>query len=438
MSTLVFWFASEAAGALAGFFSALSLALYPRLFILIQSNIKDVPMLSWYILTVWTGWRAVELDDWRWLLVSAGALGVGMGSKSTAGFAFLILLVYLLVRQIRLKKLPSRSLLLAFLVAPFLSYLFIYMSNPIYWPKTGSRPQPVEASSISPKTGSVSERVELSLVQYLLGELKRAASPRSQHSRWGTASLPGWTSIRARFAFFATPMITNILAFIGILVCLQKFYHNEYGYYLMLVIWFFVPLLRTAAPHTIVYGGIRLYVDYVPALCLLAGLGALQVTVWLKTSCQPLSRFAPYLVLAAFLPVTYKLIRLHPYESIYFNSLMGGNEGAMESMYPSTGDVNCTTYPQAVAWFNRHAESGAGIVTVNTHLLNGFGLRSDLRAVFRPEEVAARDNVYYLMVPVSWNYEEEIPWKKENRILVKEIRPDDSPVLLIYKHRKRE
>ncbi len=430
MIMVIYWFAAEAVSPAAGFFSALSMFLHPRLFILVQGNIKDIPMLSMYVLTVWAGWRAVELDDWRWLLVSATAMGLGMGSKSTAGFALLVLLPYFLLRQIRLRKLPSKKLLIALLLSPLICYLLIYASNPSYWgglfSKAEQLPQNVVTTTTSAETPGI--------FQYLLGEWRRASSPGSTHTNWVSASMPGWTSIRSRFAFFVSPMVTNLLAILGAITCFRKFLKKEYEYYFILITWLFIPLFRTAAPYSVAYGGIRLYVDYVPPLCLLAGLGASQLIDRLKIR-LPSPQMAPYIMLAAFLPITYKLIDMHPYQGVFFNFLLGGNKGAMERKYPYTGDINFSTYPEAIAWFNQYAEPNARIIAVNSHLLNGFGLREDLKAVYLQEEALGGQDIYYLTVPVSWTYKQDIPWSEENRRLVKEVRVDGSPVLLIYKHK---
>ncbi len=427
---VIYWFAAEAVSPAAGFFSALAMFLYPRLFILVQGNIKDVPMLSMYVLTVWAGWRAVELDDWRWLLVSAIAMGLGIGSKSTAGFALLVLLPFFLLRQIRLRKLPPKKLLIALLLSPLICYLLMYASKPNYLGVLSSNAKVLQqnavAAAASPETPGI--------FQSLLGEWRRATSPSSGHANWIPASMPGWTSIRARFAFFVTPMVTNLLAVIGAIVCFKKFLNKEYEYYFILITWLFIPLFRTAAPYSVAYGGIRLYVDYVPPLCLLAGLGASQLIDRLRIH-LPSPKLAPYVMLTAFLPLTYKLVDMHPYQGAFFNFLLGGNGGAMERKYPYTGDINFSTHPQAIAWFNQHAEPNARIIADHTHLLNGFGLRKDLKAIHLQDEALGVKDVYYLTVPISWTYKQDIPWSEGNRRLVKEVRVDDSPVWLIYKHK---
>lgn len=429
---VIFWFAAEAVNPVAGFFSALAIILYPRLFVLVQNSIKDIPVLSMYVLTVWSGWRAVERENWRRLLFSAVALGLAVGCKSTGGFALLILLIYFLVRQIRLKKLPGRKFLLAFVLCPLITYALIYASNPNYWPAL--KALEIQQTIAQNQKPTLPKKELSNIFTYLLDEFKRATSPSSVHAHWTGASMPGWTTIRARYAFYVTPVITSLLALFGIIACFKRFFKNEYEYYLILIVWLLIPLLRTAMPYSVAYGGIRLYLDYVPALCLLAGLGAAALVNWFQLKFSA-PTWAKYLLLFCYLPITYKMIATHPYQTAYFNCLIGGNRGAMEKHYPATGDTSGTTYVEALKWFNKNAEKNAKIIAVNSHSLKNFGLRNDLEVTYRDREIPSGRAVYFLITPVTWSYENDIIWPEKNRTLVKKITVDNSPLLLIYKYK---
>ena len=118
----------------------------------------------------------------------------------------------------------------------------------------------------------------------------------------------------------------------------------------VLALWLGVPLLALIGFGMGIYNNIRqLHFVLVPAF-VLAGLGlAVLMTslrrVWLQ-----------YAMLALLLlPGMIGIVRLHPYEYVYFNTYTGGVEGARR-MYAM--DYWCTSYREAMDFVNTHAEPG--------------------------------------------------------------------------------
>jgi hypothetical protein len=112
-----------------------------------------------------------------------------------------------------------------------------------------------------------------------------------------------------------------------------------------------LPVLASFRPGTIVYNNFRQFLFCLPALFLLAGIGLEAV----------LSRFRgrlPGAVLAVLvlLPGVAGLIRLHPYEYIYYNAL-AGTGSSVYSRFES--DYWCTSYRQAMRWVNANAPPNA-------------------------------------------------------------------------------
>jgi len=85
------------------------------------------------------------------------------------------------------------------------------------------------------------------------------------------------------------------------------------------------------------------------------------------------------LVIASFLPITIKMVQMHPNESVYFNPLIGGLRGAASRNIPGWGNSLGSTYRQGTRWLNENAEEGAKLST-------GFGLRSNIALIdLRPD-----------------------------------------------------
>lgn len=143
----------------------------------------------------------------------------------------------------------------------------------------------------------------------------------------------------------------------------------------VLLVTFALPVLASLRPGTIVYNNFRQLLFTVPALFMLAGLGIEQVFRWLK---DPRWRYA--LGLIALVPGIAGIVRLHPFEYMYYNALAGLG-GDVYTRFES--DYWCTADRQALAWLNDHAKQGA-VVEVGGSGVIGQTFefaRSDLRLV---------------------------------------------------------
>lgn len=119
-------------------------------------------------------------------------------------------------------------------------------------------------------------------------------------------------------------------------------------------VWFAVPLIANTVFHVSNYGTIRHYLFALPALALFAGIP-------LDWAMQRLRRPAYKVALVAILvlPGLVSIVRLHPYEYVYFNSLRGGVRGA-EGVFEL--DYWCTSYKEAMGFVNGVAPRSATVV----------------------------------------------------------------------------
>lgn len=119
----------------------------------------------------------------------------------------------------------------------------------------------------------------------------------------------------------------------------------------VLVVWVAVPLFGLIALNVGVYGNLRHLLFVVLPLMIIAGLG-LQWTLEML----PGERLRMGVILLMLLPGILGLVRLHPYQYTYFNSLVGGVGGAAEL---HVLDRWCTSYREAMEYVNREARDGA-------------------------------------------------------------------------------
>jgi hypothetical protein len=88
------------------------------------------------------------------------------------------------------------------------------------------------------------------------------------------------------------------------------------------------PLVCQVTWHGPAFAGLRHFLFVVPALAILAGIGLDAVATALATRSRALAYGGIALVTAYFVADTITLARLHPYEYLFYNDLVGGLQGA--------------------------------------------------------------------------------------------------------------
>jgi hypothetical protein len=113
----------------------------------------------------------------------------------------------------------------------------------------------------------------------------------------------------------------------------------------MMQLWLLFPVFYFVIFRPTVYDGIRHFLFLLPAMAILAGTGAARIAASRRL-------LTGAMVVLLLLPVK-DLIILHPYQSSYFNALVGGVEGASEN-YDT--DYWASSYKEAAEWINLRAE----------------------------------------------------------------------------------
>jgi len=154
-----------------------------------------------------------------------------------------------------------------------------------------------------------------------------------------------------QFLAIATPLPALALALLGIACAVRALWREPDGpradVYRLLLAWLTVPLALFVVLRPNVYDGIRHFLFVLPALALFAALGAEGL---LSFRARPALRFAAgATIFAALLVPAITMVRLHPYQSAYFNALVGGLRGAA-GRYET--DYWAASYKEAAEWIN--------------------------------------------------------------------------------------
>jgi hypothetical protein len=142
--------------------------------------------------------------------------------------------------------------------------------------------------------------------------------------------------------------VAVILFIAGIVLALTKLVKRETLVpFVLFLVWFVIPFAAIILSGSVVYNGFRQILFLVPPLFLMTGY-ALE---WIFARLPNLT-LRLLLLLLVVVPGIYSIIRLHPYQYVYFNSLAGGVQGA-------TGkyelDYWATSYREAALFLNENA-----------------------------------------------------------------------------------
>ncbi len=163
---------------------------------------------------------------------------------------------------------------------------------------------------------------------------------------------------------------------------------------LLCLAWFGLPLVMALAGRPYLYDNFRQMLFALPPLFLLAGWG-LQ-NIWQRL---PRAWLRAALLVVMLLPGLVGILRAHPYQYIYYNSLAGGLPGAFRQYEM---DYWGTSFREAARFLNDNAPQNAVVVVVGPPTTLWRYVRPDIR-VYNIIETSKPENNYYLLVSTRNN-----------------------------------
>lgn len=343
--TLLFIWGSSVYGKVAGVIAAVSLSLYPLFWAESHFNTeKDIPETVFWSFLFFSVWKGIIEKNYKWILMSGLFLGLAMGTKFNVFFTPLIIIpwiiVFLLTNYINKKFsakdffLKNGKFVLSILIAPILSVAIFIGSWPYLWFDLLTNIRGVFSFY---KTIGFTSNIDPNF----LGPL-------------------GINTYPIQWIIFTTPPVILLFSIIGIIVSIFRFKQEKDKLSFLFLLWLIIPILRITWPGTTVYGGIRQIMEYIPALALFAGLGGQTVYSLLKRKINKLVVWI--LIIGLFIPHLLILVKIHPNENVYFNSLIGGLGAAKEKNLPSWGNSFGAPYRQGIIWLNTNVPLNGKVV----------------------------------------------------------------------------
>lgn len=353
-------FAYEVLGVLAGIIAGLIFATYPLFFAEAHFNIKDSIEAAFYTLTIWSFWKSLQKGNWKWLILSSIFCALALGTKFNILFLPLIILPYLVIRYgkraLKVKSWFTQiplSYKICLVISPVIVIgLFVYL-----WPFLWANP------------------------------IKNFIGVFNYYKDIGTGiNYQARDFLFMKFNFYAiywivvtTPPIVLFFTTVGaISVIFRKAIKGKTPF--LWLLWFLLPIARVTVPDTSIYGGARQIMEYIPGMALVSAFGADTLIQFLKAKLGHYKLLSLLITLPTLGFLILPIWRYHPNENVYFNSLIGGLEGAKLRNIPSWGNSFGNAYWQAIEWLNIHAPKNARLALVQGTggNVSGLALRKDI------------------------------------------------------------
>lgn len=323
-------------GLFPGLVSFLTISTYPLFWAESHFNIKDPVQASFFSTTLLLLIISLEKKNSLWLIPTAVFFLLSLGAKFNILFLPLIILPYVLINYRHLIIKPTKNHLFALLAAPLAISIFFILSWPYLWQDIVNR---------------------LGLILTFYKEIGIGAKYQPD-----SFFILGFNTYPIQWILYTTPPLVLGLTTVGIISSWinRRVYKGITCFWLL---WMVIPILRVTIPGTNIYGGIRQIFEFLPAMAIISGLGAWQIIDWIKARSR-VAIFVKILIVGMFLWPLVILVKLHPYQSVYFNSLIGGLHGASQINFPSWGNSLGSAYKGGIEWINANVDKGSKLTLI--------------------------------------------------------------------------
>lgn len=404
----VFLLVYENFGVFPAMMATILLVTYPLFWSESHFNIKDPPMTAFFTGSIYFFDKFMRDKRTKWIICSSILFGLALSIKLNALFLPIIFSIVIFLKR---KELNNKSKYIKPLLVGLVVSFTIFL---LFWPALWNN-FPASLFEVLRFYKEVGTGTNYQPVNYYL---------------FGFNSYP-WL-----WVLYTTPPILLGLFIVGIYFLLKNIKKLN-TFYLLLLIWFFVPLLRASLPGMSIYGGIRQFMEFLPAMVIIAVIGINFLTTKYQVKSNVTKTLFGVLLFGLLLiPIS----RMYPNENLYFNFLIGGLKGASEKNLPSWGNSFGNTYRQGIDWVNLNLPQNSKLTLLQGELINApkIWLRDDIN--YNKENYSGNlamgeyimeltfDNTIKSPLEV-WKYVETLP-------VVYEVSVDQVPVLRIWLNRK--
>ncbi len=412
---VLYRFAEPRLGKFSALMAVLFLATFPRFWADMHFNVKDVPETVTFGLVLMCYWSWFEKPSVKKALGTGLLMGCALAIKANAIFIVPILLLSVLPLSFRTDELRSRF-------THFKHYLWHYLLM-----------------------GIATIVVYILSWPYLytdtLGRLKSYWIYIYSQGGRGLSNL--WNIDPLRQVVTTMPELMLLAVVIGLGFVLQRLWKDKTPFWRFLLAWALIPILRASIPGTVNFDGIRHFLEFVPAVALIAGFGISKIV-------SALARYRPKLQLAMHAAVLFLLVAnlvqinllFYPYLHLYYNVFVGGFAGARDKFLGSeASDYWAASYRQGMEWINQNGPANSYInALIAPWIVEISGpviLRQDIKIVSQLPDFSLMDqspDPYFLMFILrsGGSSQDEIDYIQQHEQPVYRVVVDHVPILVIY------
>jgi hypothetical protein len=364
---IIFLFLYETRGISVAWLGFLFLALYPRYFGDLQTNVKDVPTAVWYTLSIYLAWRAVNRRKIPDLILAGIAAGITFNFKVNAIFIPIIVAVWslwLIITPAKKKLINPIVTWQKNVIAPIGGYFIIaclsaYTIWSIFW--------------VDPYNHLA---YLIRFFQYNTINMEVLLN-----GNWFCSGVNVPWYYPFIYLGAVTPVVMLVAGAIGLIILVVNSIRKWDAFAPLVLIWFIIPLSRFMLPNSSVIDGIRHFEEIVFPLTIAAAIGAnwiIDLIIKIISKIFPHKKFSilhSAFCILLFIYLLIPIIIYHPYQLSYFNEIVGGAKGAIGRF---DLDYWAISQKRAVGWVNDHAPLNSNVFIVMSGDTAGKYLRSDL------------------------------------------------------------
>ena len=192
---------------------------------------------------------------------------------------------------------------------------------------------------------------------------------------------------------------------------------------LAVVTWFLLPVGWALLSGAIVFDNFRQFLFTIPPIFILAGIGLEHVLVKFRKNNIALVA----LISLILLPGLVSIVRLHPYQYIYYNGFVGGVHGAFRKYEL---DYWCTSYRDATNYINENLPPGSELAAWGPDRTVDHYVRDDIKTMKISESTDPESYAgMYTLACVRQNVDLHV---STNRSLIYETVVLDLPLSRVY------
>ncbi len=379
-----------------GLLGSLMLFLSPRIFAHSFYNSKDIPLLSFYLISIYTLFKFLNIKSKRNAFLHALICSLLIDIRIVGIVIPCITSLFVFLEFIKANERDKKRIIYSFCIYVLSLIGLTILFWPFLWPNPFS-------NFLQAFSNMSNFRWNSSMLY-----LGRYISP----VRLPWHYIPIWMVI-------TTPLLYVIHFFIGIWTCLKpiypdrnsSFYNDQQRNHCIMLMCFFLPLYTVIVLNSVLYDSWRHMFFIYPAFLMISLNGMLYIFKFIKHKWKETGFYIPsilYVVIILFqlIVTTHFMITNHPHQNVYFNILTQNNSLLSKNKFEL--DYWGLSYKQALEYILTHDDnkniiifSPTPMAKINTNILSS----TDKNRLMLVQDI---NKATYFIGNYRWHFEQTI------------------------------